>query len=412
MWFIRQPDGTESGPFSEQHIRAWVYSKDSERSSVKKGDSNWRSATEVRKIFEELRLNGTYLSDSREVFGPFTASRAQELILKTEKRYTHIRKGISGEWTQILTDISPFPSEDGEFLDPQNATGNRNSTINAEAANFTAGKLPVTILTAPAAAPVTMQPQALQLPPLPKISTGPDFTQPQTEKMVSRRLTKKTSSPPKWSIVMGASLISLAAGYFAGREHIKFEIRRAITEATQSLADGFGQNKNRTPSSNKLDESQSQLIRLKIDQVHVTPTFSIRLASAKIAKAQIVDMFGETGTGREENLIITLEINNRDDRKILRFTERNMFSSANFKLRDDVENTIRGVNYGAASRPVGALRSSDDILPGAKVTHVELFNVPLPKTQFVILTVNLECFGSDGSIEFEIPIDQISITNP
>lgn len=101
MWFIRQPDGTESGPFSEQHIRTWVYSSDAERSWVKQGASEWCSAIEVRAKFEDLRLNGTYLSNSKDVFGPFTASRAEQLILHSEKKYTHIKSGFSGNWTQL-----------------------------------------------------------------------------------------------------------------------------------------------------------------------------------------------------------------------------------------------------------------------------------------------------------------------
>lgn len=102
MWFIRQPDGTEAGPFSEQHIRAWVYRSDTERSWVRQGDSEWRLAIDVRKIFDELRINGTYLSDSREVFGPFTASRAEQLIRSSDGKYTHLRNGICGDWSPLF----------------------------------------------------------------------------------------------------------------------------------------------------------------------------------------------------------------------------------------------------------------------------------------------------------------------
>lgn len=101
MWFIRQADGTESGPFTEQHIRAWVYRSDAEQGWVKKGNSDWRPAIEVRQKFEDLRVNGTYLSDGKDVFGPFTTSRAEQLVTQSDKKFTHIRNGFSGDWIQV-----------------------------------------------------------------------------------------------------------------------------------------------------------------------------------------------------------------------------------------------------------------------------------------------------------------------
>lgn len=130
MWFIRQPDGAESGPFSEQHIRTWVYRSDTERSWVKQGTSEWCSAIEVRAKFEDLRINGTYLSDNKDVFGPFTASRAEQLILHSEKKYTHIKNGFSGDWTQLFGNerVPDFKSEgfsksvdsDNSYIPPLN----------------------------------------------------------------------------------------------------------------------------------------------------------------------------------------------------------------------------------------------------------------------------------------------------
>ena len=139
MWFIRQADGTESGPFTEQHIRAWVYRSDAEQGWLKKGSSDWRSATEVRQKFEELRVNGTYLSDGKDVFGPFTTSRAEQLVKQSDKKFTHIRTGNSGDWNPVggsepFQDFSnmEFPeiaTADVNYPPPLNFNGANSSVV-------------------------------------------------------------------------------------------------------------------------------------------------------------------------------------------------------------------------------------------------------------------------------------------
>jgi len=79
-----------------------------------------------------------------------------------------------------------------------------------------------------------------------------------------------------------------------------------------------------------------------------------------------------------------------------------------FKLKDDVDNVIRGVNYGIMSKPVGALTGTEDILPGATASHIEVFSVPPPKTEFLILTVKMACVGGDGEVKFKIPASSIT----
>lgn len=75
-------------------------------------------------------------------------------------------------------------------------------------------------------------------------------------------------------------------------------------------------------------------------------------------------------------------------------------------MRDDVDNVIRGVNYGTGS-PVGALTGNEDILPGDEVTHVVIFSVPPPKTRYLILTMDLGAFGSEGETRFKIAVENI-----
>lgn len=119
-------------------------------------------------------------------------------------------------------------------------------------------------------------------------------------------------------------------------------------------------------------------------------------------------MMGEIGTGENPDLILSFAFANTDDRRILRFREGNQFLAGHFQLRDDVDNVIRGINYGIASKPVGALTGSEDIAPGSTATHIELFSIPPPKTEFLVLTVNLACLSGDGEIEFKIPASSIA----
>lgn len=145
-----------------------------------------------------------------------------------------------------------------------------------------------------------------------------------------------------------------------------------------------------------------------IGQTHSGDGFAITLASASIAKSKVKDVLGKVGEGKNPDLILTFNFANTDSRRILRFREANQFLAGHFRLRDDVDNVIRGIDYGFGNKPVGALTGSEDIAPGELATHIELFSVPPPKTQFLILTVDLACLGADGQIEFKIPAASIA----
>ena len=50
---------------------------------------------------------------------------------------------------------------------------------------------------------------------------------------------------------------------------------------------------------------------------------------------------------------------------------------------------------------------TEQLKPESSLTHIEVFDKPLPKTEWLILTVDLEVFGGDGELEVEIPIDSV-----
>lgn len=128
------------------------------------------------------------------------------------------------------------------------------------------------------------------------------------------------------------------------------------------------------------------------------------LTGARIEKPELKNFSG-TGVAQNEAIVFEFSITNTSERKILKFTGDSMYSSK-FSLKDDVGNQIRGVTYGS-SKPVKALKDPD-INPGQTVGHVEVFTVPPPKTEYLILTVDLKCVDQEGKVDFRIPFDKVS----
>jgi hypothetical protein len=225
----------------------------------------------------------------------------------------------------------------------------------------------------------------------------------------SRRSPRKTVAIPQWAIITLPAIATLILGYFLGREHLKYQMRSALSDVASAFSEGF---KSPTASGNStlgsLETPEEPIPQLMIGKSHSGDGFAITLASAKVAKPKVKDLMGDLGEGKNPDLILTFTFANTDERRILRFRKANQFLAGHFRLRDDVDNVIRGINYGFGNEPVGALTGSEDIAPGQSASHIELFSVPPPKTEFLILTVDLACLGSDGLIEFKIPAASIA----
>lgn len=231
------------------------------------------------------------------------------------------------------------------------------------------------------------------------------------------RSTKTSVTLPRWVVVALPAIACLILGYFVGREHVKYQMRSAIADVADAFSEGLKGNSATKVASSPLaaagatdtptEPAPEPLPQLMLGQTYKTKKFAITLDRAKIETAKVKDMMGDIGTGKNPNLILSFTFTNTDDRRILRFREGNQFMGGRFRLRDDVDNVIRGINYGITSKPVGALTGSEDIAPGDSATHVELFSIPPPKTEFLVLTVDLACLGGDGEIEYKISASSI-----
>ena len=131
---------------------------------------------------------------------------------------------------------------------------------------------------------------------------------------------------------------------------------------------------------------------------------SIRIVSAKIAKTRVKTITDPMAVSTDDNLNLVLSIKNTSERKIVRFADQSGFFSNKLTMHDDVENVIQRIHFGIAANVVGALTKDDEILPGEEVEHVEVFKVPPPKTEWLLLTIDLSAFGDAGVMHFKIPI--------
>jgi hypothetical protein len=221
-----------------------------------------------------------------------------------------------------------------------------------------------------------------------------------SEDPITTNHTKKSIPLPQWAIIAIPAIVTLILGYFIGQEHLKYQMRSAIGDFTSAFA-GF--RKGNSPS----ESTRVPLTQLMIGQTYKTKQFAITLNQAKIETTKLKNFMGQIETGTTPDLVLSFTIANTDDRKILRLCLAKEFKVMDyFRLQDDVGNEIRKVNYGFSSTILGALTSTE-IQPSASSTHVEIFSIPPPKTQFLILTVDLACFYGEGEIEFKIPASSI-----
>lgn len=207
--------------------------------------------------------------------------------------------------------------------------------------------------------------------------------------------------------ILGAVLFTTRTAKFADEMSKALE-KSSVTDSRTVTDSATTPDTGTNPEPDSAPLPPADPLPLSIGQAHKTDQFSFTLDGAKIATTQLKSAMGDTREGKDPDLILSFTITNLDDRRILRFREGNQFLAGHFSLQDDVDNDIRGVNYGIMSKPIGALTGTEDILPGATAKHIEVFSVPPPKTEFLILTVDMACVGGDGEVKFKIPASSIS----
>ncbi len=248
------------------------------------------------------------------------------------------------------------------------------------------------------------------------IPAPPRILPQESSRESSRASNRKFSA----AVLAGVAIGSLILGYFIGREHLKYQMASAFRAAGEAFSagmrDAFDPNKSpakSAPASPAAAAPGASVVERPLEakifgmnEPFGTDAFQIVLQRASVEHISLKSVIDDDPfKSTEPALKITFQVRNTHDRKMLRFSE-NMFQPR-FTLRDDVDNVVRGIDFGASTRPVEALSSQDDIPPGETRTHVEVFTVPLPKTEHLILTMDAKAFGGEGDVLFKIPAQSI-----
>ncbi|MCA9211699.1 MAG: hypothetical protein KDB27_01430 [Planctomycetales bacterium] len=192
-----------------------------------------------------------------------------------------------------------------------------------------------------------------------------------------------------WKAVAALTLVFFI-GYFAGREHLRWTLATAIERAFSGPTDEPNQRNNPIPFTLR------QAIRS--GDVEVGVTF------ARIDQALVKPAGGTPVKAGNKFLKLGLRITNLHERKELPI--RSLVSPTGLSLTDDVENRI--AIFRGDRRHVETWNSAPPPLKPEEITEtVLLCEVPLPKTQYIQLTIDLsECSGEVLAV-CRIPAAQI-----
>ena len=158
------------------------------------------------------------------------------------------------------------------------------------------------------------------------------------------------------------------------------------------------------PPASTVDEPDSEQV-VSLGTFQKSGSLWIKLTSARIDYVELKSLFGDTSKTTEKSLLCTFHVRNTDERKIYTFHD-GRFGSNHFFMKDDVGNTIRRVSMGS-SEIANAIPSSHDIQPSEEATIIRAFKIPPPKTEHLVLSVDLAAFSGSGQAHFKLKASEI-----
>lgn len=237
--------------------------------------------------------------------------------------------------------------------------------------------------------------------------TSPTPAQVATRAPASTASSRRISLP-LWAIVAGPAVACLIVGYVAGREHLKYQMRSAVADAGKAFAEGL---RNAFPGmpdqSVEPEQKPDPPPRLALGDTYDAGGFTVQVLEAVLRRPAVKEITGGVSSSKEPLLTIQVRFTNKDDRKVLTFREDRLRGGSVFRLRDDVDNVVRAVNFGLGNQVVGAMGRLAELRPEESLEQLQVFSVPLPKTKSLVLNVDLYCFEGEGEVEFEIPIASV-----
>jgi len=249
-------------------------------------------------------------------------------------------------------------------------------------------------------------------PPTP-VSPAPPVTSPTpalvaTQQATGSPVASRRIALPLWAIVAGPAVACLIVGYVAGREHLKYQMRSAVADAGKAFAEGLRNAfPGMTDQSIEPEKKPDPPPRVALGDTYDAGGFTVQVLEAVMRRPAVKGSMGDVSSSKEPLLTIQMRFTNKDDRKVVTFREDRLMGGSVFRLRDDVDNVVRPVNFGLTSRVVGAIGRFAELRPEGSLDHLQVFSVPLPKTKSLVLNVDLYCFEGKGEVDFEIPFASV-----
>lgn len=217
----------------------------------------------------------------------------------------------------------------------------------------------------------------------------------------------------KVPVVMAVALTALIGGYFGGRWHFQHQLISAVSNAFQDNVpddNAVGGNDAAvvTKPSGNLEPSQSSVPEFRLGQSYQGELFAVALTKVSRGKMKW-NTFSGPETSEDEYLICQFDVKNTDDRKVVNFFGRLLIGTPPCAVLDDAGNTVRQVDFPSSARAEGEGSSEDDIVPSDQSSTVFFFEIPLPKTEHLVMDVNLSTLikGAEGKLKYKVLMNQI-----
>lgn len=96
-WFFKGEDGT-IGPLSEADMRKHLERSADDALLIRQGTSDWQSVDVIRRKISQLQQNGIFIRYKKVAEGPFTLTRAHDVLKCMTPGGIDVRTGATGPW--------------------------------------------------------------------------------------------------------------------------------------------------------------------------------------------------------------------------------------------------------------------------------------------------------------------------
>jgi hypothetical protein len=138
----------------------------------------------------------------------------------------------------------------------------------------------------------------------------------------------------------------------------------------------------------------------------------VQIAAVKSGKVPLTGITGDLTQSEEDHLYVLLVILNKSDSKKLNHvgfsgSVASSFDHSGPKLKDDLGNTYRQINFGFGNK-VPMQAKSESIYPEKSCTDMVVFETPIDKAKTLYLELAGSSLGEKENYRFQIPKEMIN----